>query len=253
MARTILIASGKGGTGKTTLASNLAYSLAEVNQRVFVIDANLTTPNLGIHLGFHLVPITLHDILKGKYELRKAIYYHPSGMRVIPGSLKTEDLIGIEPSSLTEVVLTLLPEADFIILDGAAGLGRETIAGLNACDEVILISNPSLPSVIDGLKLIKVAESLNKKVLGVVVNRISKKNSLSKEKIEEILGQKIIAEIPEDPKIPLSISYKKPLLEFDPYSPAALEIRKLGYSLVGKEFKYPRKSLFKVLISKIFG
>jgi septum site-determining protein MinD len=66
MTRTICILGGKGGVGKTTLTSNLASALAELGKDVIAIDANLTTPNLGMHLGLHFAPNTIHQVLKGQ-------------------------------------------------------------------------------------------------------------------------------------------------------------------------------------------
>ncbi|MDI6798866.1 MAG: P-loop NTPase, partial [Candidatus Aenigmarchaeota archaeon] len=65
MTRIISVIGGKGGTGKTTIASNLSAALSELGQEVIAVDANLTTPNLGLHLGLLLVPNTLHDVLRG--------------------------------------------------------------------------------------------------------------------------------------------------------------------------------------------
>ena len=87
MTRLILITSGKGGVGKTTLTSNLSAALTDFGEDVIAMDANLTTPNLGLHTGMHLAPNTLHDVLKGKKELKKAIYPHPYGYKIIPASM----------------------------------------------------------------------------------------------------------------------------------------------------------------------
>lgn len=84
MTRVIVCTSGKGGVGKTSLVSNLAVALTELRQNVIAIDANLTTPNLGLHLGMHLAPRTLHDVLKGETQLNNAIYPHPLGFKILP-------------------------------------------------------------------------------------------------------------------------------------------------------------------------
>ena len=63
MAKVYAIISGKGGVGKTTSTINLGTSLNKLGEDVIIIDGNLTTPNIGIHLGAPIVPITLNHIL----------------------------------------------------------------------------------------------------------------------------------------------------------------------------------------------
>ncbi|OYT42422.1 MAG: hypothetical protein B6U78_01290 [Candidatus Aenigmarchaeota archaeon ex4484_224] len=245
MARVILITSGKGGTGKTILTTNLALVLTELNKRVFVIDANLTTPHLSYFFGFSLTSSTLHDFLAERKDLNEVIHFHSSGIKILPGSLKTKDIIDVNPDRLLDAVIKLLPLADYILLDGSAGIGRETIYAMNVADEIILVVNPELPSVVDGLKIIELAKSLDKKVIGVVVNRVGARESeLSLEKIQSLIGERIIGIIPEDREVGRSVDFRIPLLKLNPNSPAALAIKKIGYSLEGKQFKFERVSFF---------
>ena len=158
MTRLIILTSGKGGVGKTTLTSNLAAALAGFGEDVIAMDANLTTPNLGLQLGMHLAPNTLHDVLKGNSSLKDAIYPHPYGFKVIPASLGLNDLKGVDVGRLPEISLNLLGKADYIIMDSAAGLGREAISALSASDEVIIVTNPNISAVTDALKMLKVAQ-----------------------------------------------------------------------------------------------
>ncbi|MCD6402758.1 MAG: cell division ATPase MinD [Candidatus Aenigmarchaeota archaeon] len=248
MTRIIVFSSGKGGVGKTTLVSNLAAALADFGEEVVAIDANVTTPNLGLHLGIHLAPNTLHDVLKGNVKLRNAIYPHPLGFKVVPASLNVNDLKSVDVGRLPEVTLNLLGKADFVILDCAAGLGKEASSALMAADEVIIVTNPDLPSLTDALKTLKIAQEAKKKVLGIVVNRVKgRKHELSKEEIEEFLGVPVIAEIPEDKHVSEAIAAKQPLVHYKPDSPAAREIRKLAAWLAGRKVEEEGGVLRKLL------
>jgi septum site-determining protein MinD len=238
MTRLIVLTSGKGGVGKTTLSSNLAAALTDFGENVIVMDTNLTTPNLGIHLGMHLTRNTLHDVLKGYSRLKDAIYPHPYGFKVIPAGLSLNDLKGVDVGRLPEVSLNLMGKADYVIMDSAAGLGKEAISALTSSDETIIVTNPDLPSATDALKIISIAKESNVKIIGAVINRV-KGNSyeLTKNEVENLLKVPIIAEIPEDPNVALSIAAKRPLVEFYPQSPAAMEIKKLAASLSGKKYQ----------------
>jgi septum site-determining protein MinD len=238
MTRLILLTSGKGGVGKTTLTSNLSAALADLGENVIAVDANLTTPNLGLQLGMHLAPKTLHDVLKGEARLTNAIYPHPYGFKVIPASLGLNDLKGVDVGRLPEVSFSLLGKADYVVMDSAAGLGREALSALSASDEILIVTNPDLPSVTDALKMLKLAEESDIKVIGVVVNRIKgHDHELTGEEIKSLLDIPIVAEIPEDPNISKSIAEKKPIVKYSPNSPAAVEIKRLASFLVGKEYK----------------
>ena len=238
MTRLMIITSGKGGVGKTTLSSNLAAALTDFGENVIVMDANLTTPNLGLHLGMHLTPNTLHNVLKGESRLKDAIYPHPYGFKVIPASLGLKDLEGVDVGRLTEISLNLIGKADYVIMDCAAGLGREAISALSASDEVIIVTNPDLPSVTDALKVLSIAKKTNVKIIGVVINRVrGNLFELDRDEIENMLKVQVISEIPEDPNVALSVAAKKPLIGFLPNSPAAVEITKLAARLSGRKYQ----------------
>jgi len=248
MTRVIAIISGKGGVGKTTLASNLSAALAELNKDVVAIDTNLTTPNLALQLGLHLTSNNLHKILKGETDIRNAIYYHPSGFKLIPASMNINDLSDVDVGRLPEITLSLIGKTDYVILDCAAGLGREALNALYASTEILLITNPELPSVMDAFRTAKIAKSVNKEILGVVVNRVRGKwHELSKGRIEEILELPVLAEIPEDVNIQKSISLKMPVVEFAPLSPASIEIKRIAHQLCGIPFEYKPQTKFNLV------
>lgn len=248
MTRIIGVIGGKGGVGKTTLVSNLSMSLANLGNEVIAVDGNVTTPNLGLHLGFHLSDKTLHDALRGDTKIENVCYAHPLGFKVIPASMSVKDLANVDIGKLPSKILGLYGKADYIILDSAAGLGREAVSTIQAADEILLITNPDLPSVADALKTAKLAENLNKRIIGIVVNRVRGKwEELTKTEIEKTVGHRVISEIPADLKIPQSIHMKKPLTSYEMHSPAAVEFNRLAHTIDGREFTYKRPVSFGLL------
>ncbi len=253
MTRIICVSSGKGGVGKTTVASNLGMALNEFGMNTLLIDANLTTPHLGFHLGVPLYPKTLHDVLRGDAEINDAIFIHPSGLKVMPGGISISDLKSTSPDKLAEVVLELIGKHDYIFLDGAAGLGKEPLAGMEASDELLVVTNPQLPAVTDALKVIKLGEEYGSHILGVVLNRISgRRSELTVEDVESLLGYPVIAKIPEDKNVDDAIASKLPLVTYMPNSPASIEFKRLAAKLAGIEWRPPevRPGGF---FSRIFG
>ncbi|OYT35466.1 MAG: septum site-determining protein MinD [Candidatus Aenigmarchaeota archaeon ex4484_52] len=248
MARVISCVSGKGGVGKTTFVANIGIATTQFGHRTIVVDTNLTTPNLGFHLGVPLYPQTLHNLLRGEGNIYDAIYIHPTDLKVIPAGISIYDLKNTDLSKLKEIVNKLRLDHDIIFLDGAAGLGKESIATIEAADEIIVITNAELPSLTDALKTIKIAEELKKPVIGAVVNRIrGLKSEIAKEDIESILGTPVIGSIKEHNKMSDCIATKTPIISYDKHNDYSIEIKKLAAELTDTCWKDPRNDFMFLL------
>ena len=171
MTRLIAVASGKGGVGKTTTTVNLGVALASFHKNVIIVDANLTTPNIGLHLGIHNPPYTLNDALEGKSSIVDAIALHESGVRVIPAGMNLKHLNTTKPQKLWDVALDLFGTADIVLLDTPAGLEEGAKSVLDASEEVLIVTNPEMPAVTDALKTIRIAYASGANVIGVVLNK----------------------------------------------------------------------------------
>ena len=256
MTRIIAVLSAKGGVGKTTTTSNIGAALADRGKSIIVMDGNITTPNLSIHLGIPLAPITLHDVLKGNANIKHAIYRHESGLRVIPASLSVGALKGLNMDKMAGALLNLLGNAEIILIDGAAGLGREATAIMELADEMILVTNPDMPSLTDALKAVKVAEQMGTKVIGVVVNRFKgEAHEVSISEIRDMLEVPVIAVIPEDRAVPRSIAAKMPVVTKSPRSRSSREFKRLAASLAGEAWSepYKQKNWFDRMVDYLAG
>ena len=231
--KTIGLLSGKGGVGKTTSAVNLAAGLHSLGKQCIITDGNVTTPNVALHLGSPTNPITLHHVLQGKNSIHEALYRHPSGLYFIPGSLALEDMDKIKFQNFKAIKQL---KADYIILDGAAGLGKEALATLEHCDELLIVTNPELPAMTDALKTIRIAEELGKKIKGVIVTRTKKdKLDISLRNIEAMLEKPVIGVIPEDPSIREALSLKESIIYTHPRSNAAQGYLRLAAAISGAQ------------------
>lgn len=253
MTRIITCTSGKGGAGKTTLVANLGLALRELGKDVAVVDANLTTPNLGIHLGVPLYPTTLHDVLKGSAEMKDAIYRHESGLKIVPAGISLRDMRGVNAGDLPDAILKLLGSADIIIIDSAAGLGREALSAIEASDEILIVTNPDLPSVTDALKTLKLAEQIGTKVTGVVINRKTGRSyEMTARQVSSMLdGAEILAEIPEDSNVYRAVASRQPVVQHSPHSDVSHNIRKLAASIAGEQY-YVASPWYRRMLSFLF-
>ena len=206
------IISAKGGVGKTTIATNLGIALVrEFGERVLVIDGNITTPTLGLQLGILSQERNVDDVLEGKESFYQATYIHPSGLQVVPASLSLKHPYP-DPENLREKLTEIRDKYDFILIDGAAGIGREVIAVIQASDSVLVVSNPEVTSVVAAIKAIKISKLYNIPVIGMALNKATKKSyELKTNEIKELSEMDIISIIPYDKKILESIKKMKPV------------------------------------------
>lgn len=187
MSRIIAVLSGKGGVGKTTIATNLSTTISMLGYKTCVVDLNLTTPHLSVEFGF--LP-TKEEFLS--YNLLPNLWIY-----TIPSNLYS--LNNIDENVIKPKILSLKEEYSFIVLDSAPGLGKEYLLSQELADEVILVVNPTLPSLIDAVKIKKITESLGKKINCVVVNRKGyTKYELEEEDIKRVLEAPFIVSIPEN-------------------------------------------------------
>jgi len=236
MSKFIVITSGKGGVGKTTTAVNLASAMTSLDEDVTLVDANLSTPNVGLHLGAPVVPISLNHVLNNKADLVDAIYEHESGAKIIPASLSIKDLKDVNEKSLLKIVKDLKKVSDIVLFDSAAGLGDEAKVAIAIADHVVIVTNPEMPAVTDALKTAKVAEQMGKNVLGVIITRVKgNKTEMSLENVKEMLELPILGVVPEDSKIQEALAMRNAVFNTHPNSKSAKSYRRIAAKILGKE------------------
>ncbi|MBI4153931.1 P-loop NTPase [Candidatus Woesearchaeota archaeon] len=238
MTRSIAVLSGKGGVAKTTTSISLGAALTYFGKDVVIVDANLTTPNVGLHLGVPVVPVSLHHVLQKKNKLLDAVYVHHHGTKIVPASISVTDLMETDPDKLPKALEDLKKlNPDFVILDGAAGLGREALSALHAADEVLLVTNPEMPAITDALKTAKVAEKLGKRVIGAVVTKVDDKRlEVPLKNIETLLEVPILGIVPMDRSVKEALNRRDAVVFTHPKSPASVAYKRLAASLLNRKY-----------------
>lgn len=255
MTRIITIISGKGGVGKTSVATNLAAAIQGFGKDVILIDGNITTPNVSLHLGLAGAKQTLHDVLRGTADIKDVIYLHPpTRMKVVPAGLGLKDLkSSINTSKIEESVNALIGSTDYIIIDASAGLGKEAKCAIEAGDEVIVVTNPELPAVTDALKAVEIARRAGKNPIGVVINKVTGKSfELKPENVANFLDLSILGVVPEDNALRQSLNLYTPVVASFPESNVAVELKKIAAKIAGVEYNPPKKKGFLWNLFKLF-
>ncbi len=254
MGEVYTIVSGKGGVGKTTITANLGIALAEdFGFSVLLIDADVAMANLSLLMGLKSPPITLHDVLLGSSPAVDAIYDGPKNTKIIPSGLSLSTYQRVDSERLVSVVKELKHKYDYILIDAAAGIEKNVLAAMSASTQIILVTEPTAPSVADVFKTKMVAQRINQRVLGVIINKSSNlKGEISEKEIMKMLELPSFGRIPYAEDIRLSFLLKKikPVMLHNPSGTSAEAFRKVARKLTGREVdtsKKKKKGLFSFL------
>ena len=241
MVRVIDVCSGKGGVGKTVVASNLGMAMQKLGKKVVVIDFNFTTSHLSLCFNSYSHPITINSVLRGEAKMEDAVYTHSSGLKVVLGSLKLEDIVNTDTTNLKGMIAQAFSDYDFVLLDSAPGLGKEAMIALDACDEILYVVNPSIPSVIDVAKCNQVVSMKNNaKAIGVLVNRVRNKSyEIKNEEITQFTNLPVIGSIPEDERVLESTNKETLVTLCEKNSPASKALFGIAAKISGVEYKKP--------------
>ena len=231
--RRIVLASGKGGVGRSTLTANLGLAITKMGKTTVILDASLTIPNLGSMFKLEKVPYTLNDVLAGEIPLGDAIYRGPSGLKIIPAGVTLDQVKKALPNRLPEVLSELPIKTEFLLIDAPGGLRRETVAAFRAGREMLLVTLPEIAAALNMMKTRLIAEFLGLKPIGVIVNRALREEfELTSSEIGHLLNLPVLAEVPEDVNIKKSFNLGKIAVDASPNSPASKAIKALAKKLV---------------------
>jgi ATP-binding protein involved in chromosome partitioning len=209
--RTIAVSSGKGGVGKSLIASMLALALAKKGYKVGLFDLDFTSPSTHIILGIKdvqpkeeegIVPPTVHGL---KYI---SITYYS---RDLPVPLRGADV----SNALIELLaITRWGKLDYLVLDMPPGIGDATLDLIWLIKNIrfLIVTTPSQLAFETVKKLVSLLEALKIPIAGVIEN-MKMDNSKTIQQQTQKLGLKFLTEIPYEPKVEEAIGDTDKLLD----------------------------------------
>ncbi len=199
MARIIVITSGKGGVGKTTITAMLGKSLAKLKKKVALIDADLGLKNLDVIMGLESrVIYDFDDVKRGRASLKQALVRDKEyeNLFLLPACLRT-DQTAISTSDMEIVLNEMNSDFDYILIDSPAGIEKGFHQAIRYAKEVLLVVTLDKVSIKDADKVIGILHSEHLDNIQILVNRVplkacDKDATIPIEEVERVLGKPIL-------------------------------------------------------------
>jgi pilus assembly protein CpaE len=235
----------KGGVGTTTIAVNLATSLAKQrsDRSVVLVDMNMMFGEIPLFLGVkpkhNLDEIAKHISRLDTTFLRNVLTESSAGVYVLPSPSHFNGVESINPKIVEHLLSVMKRMFDFVVIDGGQSLGEISLKILEISDTVLLVSVLSLPCLSNTDKLLNSLDDLGypvKKKIKIVINRHLNNSEISLKDAEIAIGRKIFWTVPNDYRTSLSaINQGKALTQITPKAKITQNLKDLADAVNGGE------------------
>ncbi len=217
MGTAIVVTSGKGGTGKTTITAGISSCLAAIGHRVLCIDMDIGLRNLDLSLGMtDRAVMDFSDVVEGRCTLERGAAAHPTidGLFLLtaPMQLPSERITTQQMSAFMAQAKEVF---DYVIIDSPAGIGSGFQLAVAAADRAIVVTTNDPSALRDAQRAVsELAKHLS--TIHLAMNRIQpkmlKRLHTTIDDAMDTAGLPLLGVVPEDPKVPLALGIGQPLV-----------------------------------------
>lgn len=209
MGRNIVITSGKGGVGKTSVTAGIGIALAEQNVKVALVDADIGLNNLDVALAVENRAVyDIGDVVAGRARLSQAFLcdiYLPN-LYILPSTKRDT---GITAQAFRALIDRISETFEYVLIDCPAGIEEGFHRAVSAASEAIVVTTPHISAVRDADKVLALLGSYELNSVSLVLNRIrgdlvARGEMIRAEDISALLRAKTIGFVPEDDAITLA-------------------------------------------------
>ncbi len=217
MSKKIVITSGKGGVGKTTVTACLGSALAGFGLRIALIDLDFGMNNLDVVLGVeNKVVYDLYDVLNGRCRIKQALVQdnNQKNLYVLPSN-RINVSTALSGQNIKLMIEHISPLFDYVLIDCPAGIDIGFHRAVSIADEALIITTPTLSSLRDADKVLTILKSYKMDYTGLVINRmrgdlIMSDKMMMPSDIKSLLKLDLIGVLPEEDDVFLSSGYGLP-------------------------------------------
>ena len=256
MSRIIVITSGKGGVGKSTLVANLGSELAKEN-KVALIDADLGLKNLDCILGLeNRVVFDIEDVIENRADLLQALVNDKKreNLYVLP-ACRNLDVTKVDFKYMEKIVLELQEKFDYILIDCPAGIERGFFNAINTANEAIVVVSLDISSIRDADKVIGILNQRGINDVKLVINKYNPEkmtnSSLTIEDVNDVLNIPLLGVVYYEENMSNIANRGEVILDYEKELGSKC-YKNIARRLQGEDVpicKYKKKSLF----AKIFS
>jgi septum site-determining protein MinD len=246
MGKVIVVASGKGGTGKTTSVGAISSCLAALGHKTLCMDCDAGLRNLDIIIGMSdYVVSDFSDVLGGLVSLDEAVSVHPkiSGLYFLPAPAFTrpED---IDPDAMASLVGQIRDNFDYCLIDAPAGIGPGFRLAAAGADAAVIIATGDISSLRDGQRVAEELRSMGVEEIRLVVNRVHPRSfrriGATIDDAIDSVGAVLIGLVEEDEAVFYASNTETPLILYE-RKKAAQRFLKIAQRIAGERIPLSRK------------
>ncbi|RLD18950.1 MAG: septum site-determining protein MinD [Caldiserica bacterium] len=261
MGRAIVITSGKGGVGKTTITANLGASLAKLKKKVVLVDMDIGLRNLDVVMGLeNKIVYNIIDVAESRCKIVQALVrdkHLNNSLFLLPASqIHTKDDIDID--KICEIIRAIKGSFDYVLVDSPAGIEHGFDSAITSADEALVVVTPDVSSIRDADRVIGLLENRGIDGTSLIINRhnpalVKRKKILDAESIVDVLGIDLIGIIPEDPQV-MEFTNKGEILVLHKNNPTAKAFQNTAKRIEGEDISFldlkKKKSFFNLFKKK---
>jgi septum site-determining protein MinD len=214
--RKIVLTSGKGGVGKTTITANLGIALAMLSKKIVLVDADIGLNNLDVAMGVeNKIVYDIGDAAENRCRLKQALIQDEcfSSLYTLPSAKS------IEPNKISSKVFSQITEElsqdfDYVLIDCPAGIEDGFHRAVSGASEALVVTTPHISAVRDADKVISLLSSYSIKKVSLIVNRLKGKlvkdgSMMDAKDISQLLRTPLAGAIPDDDNININSQINK--------------------------------------------
>ncbi len=242
MSRIIVVTSGKGGVGKTTITANLGYSLARNGRKVALVDADFGLRNLDLLMGLESrVVYTAIEAMAGECRLEQALVKDKRQHHlVLLPAAQHRNKEAIDPTQMKEVVGQIAKTYEYILIDSPAGIEIGFRNAITPAKEALIVSTPEVASVRDADRVIGLLEANGIEKIRLIVNRIKPdmvqmNEMMGVDDVLDVLSIPLVGIVPDDKRMIVASNRGEPVVCGLPDSIPAIAFDNIARRLEGEK------------------